>query len=197
MNELPFAPACERNKAPILDRLLDLMPDRGRILEIGSGTGQHAVFFARNFPALCWQTSERESELAGLRSRIEREGPEGMPLPIPLDVSCGPWPDGSFDAVFSANTAHIMHWQNVCTMISGVSRLLAQGGCFCLYGPFKRDNVHTALSNELFDRGLRERDPLMGLRDVGEMDEVALREGLRPEQRLPMPANNFLLVYRR
>ena len=197
MIELPFAPACERNKVPILNRLVGLLPDQGRVLEIGSGTGQHAVFFASRFPSLTWQTSERESELAGLSARVEREGPDDMPPPIALDVSQGPWPHDSFDVVFTANTAHIMPWASVCAMISGVGRLLARGGCFCLYGPFMQDGEHTAPSNAVFDRGLRERDPLMGVRDRVEVDAVALREGLRPDQRLLMPANNFLLVYRR
>ena len=197
MIELPFAPACERNKVPILNRLVGLLPDQGRVLEIGSGTGQHAVFFARRFPSLTWQTSERESELAALSARVEREGPDDMPPPIALDVSQGPWPHDSFDAVFTANTAHIMPWPSVCAMISGVGRSLVRGGCFCLYGPFKQDGEHTAPSNAVFDRGLRERDPLMGVRDRVEVDAVALREGLRPNQRLLMPANNFLLVYRR
>ncbi|MBT8061259.1 MAG: DUF938 domain-containing protein [Gammaproteobacteria bacterium] len=197
MNELPFAPASERNKAPILERLTRLLPREGRLLEIGAGTGQHAVYFAQHFPELIWQASDRESSLIGLRARIEREGPENMPSPLVLDVLKGPWPDESFDAAFSANTAHIMSWSGVCAMFAGVARVLAPGGCFCLYGPFMHNGKHTAPSNEHFDQGLREQDPAMGLRDLADIEALASREGLAPEQRLPTPANNFMLVFRR
>jgi cyclopropane fatty-acyl-phospholipid synthase-like methyltransferase len=197
MNDLPFAPASERNKRPILERLHHLLPQQGRLLEIGAGTGQHAVFFAPVFPGLVWQTSERPEELDGLRRRIEQEGPAGMPPPLPLDVLRGPWPDGPFDAVYSSNTAHIMSWQAVCAMFTGVGRLLAPSGCFCLYGPFNVDGCYTAPSNREFDIGLRTRDPSMGLRDIAEIEALALESGLVLAQRLDTPTNNFLLVFRR
>jgi SAM-dependent methyltransferase len=194
---LPFAPASERNKRPILDRLLDILPARGRLLEIGAGTGQHAVFFAPRFPGLQWVTSDRPEVIEGLRLRVEREGPADMPRPLVLDVETGPWPDGLFQAAYSANTAHIMPWRCVEAMFTGVGRCLADGGCFCLYGPFNKAGAFTAPSNEAFHRSLREQDPAMGLRDLAEIEALALRAGLVAEQRLATPANNFLLVFRR
>lgn len=197
IDSLPCAPASERNKRPILERLQQVLPRQGRLLEIGAGTGQHAVFFAARFPGLTWQASDQSGEIDGLRSRIEQEGPVGMPAPLILDVTSESWPDGPFDAAFSANTAHIMSWAAVCAMFAGVGRILVAGGCFCLYGPFNVDGAFTAPSNEVFDLGLRARDPAMGLRDLDAIDRLARREALMPESRFEMPANNFLLVFRR
>ena len=197
MSELPFAPASERNKRPILERLRKLLPGQGRLLEIGAGTGQHAVFFAPEFPGLAWQTSDRPGELEGLRRRIEQEGPPHMPAPLALDVLDGPWPQGPYEAVYSSNTAHIMSWLEVRAMFEGVAGLLAPTGCFCLYGPFNLNGCHTAPSNRHFDLGLRARDPAMGLRDVDEIDALAMEFGLLLTKRLDTPTNNFLLVFRR
>jgi SAM-dependent methyltransferase len=197
MNDLPFAPACERNKRPILVALRPILPERGRLLEIGSGTGQHAVFIAPEFPELTWHTSERAPELEGLRARIDLQGEGGLPPPMELDVLTGPWPVPAFHVVYSANTAHIMSWQAVCCMFSGVARVLAPGGVFCLYGPFNVDGACTAPSNAEFDQSLRARDPAMGLRDTSELVVLADRHGMDEERRIEMPANNLLLVYRR
>lgn len=197
MTDLPFAPASERNKGPILAVLRDVLPQRGSVLEIGAGTGQHAVFFAAEFPGLTWQTSERTSELDGLRARIDLQGGHGLPPPRALDVLAGPWPAGPFQAVYSANTAHIMSWPAVCALFGGVGRVLAPGGVFCLYGPFDVDGACTAPSNAEFDQSLRARDPAMGLRDTSELAALADAHGMDEEQRVEMPANNLLLVYRR
>lgn len=197
MTDLPFAPASERNKRPILAALRHVLPGRGRLLEIGAGTGQHAVFFAPEFSGLSWHTSERASELEGLRARIDQEGGNSMPPPHALDVLAGPWPAGPFRAVYSANTAHIMSWRAVCAMFGGIRRVLAPGGVFCLYGPFNVDGACTAPSNAEFDRSLRARDPAMGLRDTAELAALADAHDMDEEQRIEMPANNLLLVYRR
>lgn len=193
--ELPFAEASERNKTPILEALLSLLPARGHLLEIGSGTGQHAVHFAPRFARLCWQPSDRREYLAGLNARIRADGPPNILPAIELDV-CRVWPDRSYAAVFSSNTAHIMSWPAVCAMFSGVGRRLAGGGAFCLYGPFNVDGCHTSASNEEFDRALRARDPDMGLRDVGALDSLARDRQMALTERIPMPANNQLLVFR-
>jgi SAM-dependent methyltransferase len=173
------------------------LPKRGQLLEIGAGTGQHAVFFAPEFAGLVWQTSDRADEVPGLHRRIELEGPEGMPPPLVLDVIHGPWPKGPFAAVYSSNTAHIMPWSAVESMFRGVGRVLAPAGVFCLYGPFNVNGRHTAPSNRVFDNDLRARDPEMGLRDIRDMEALADAVGLVLEQRLETPANNFMLVFRR
>jgi SAM-dependent methyltransferase len=193
--ELPFAEASERNKTPILEALLSLLPVRGHVLEIGSGTGQHIVHFAPHFPRLCWQPSDRPEYLADLNARIRADGPPNILPAIELDV-CGAWPDRGYAAVYSSNTAHIMSWAGVCAMFSGVGRRLAGGGAFCLYGPFNVDGSYTSESNGEFDRALRARDPDMGLRDVEALDSLARERQMALQERIPMPANNQILVFR-
>lgn len=197
MSELPFSPSSERNKRPILGRLQQVLPRTGRLLEIGAGTGQHAVCFASRFRGLEWQASERAGTIEGLRRRIDAEGPPGMPPPVELDVLSGPWPEGPFQAAFSANTAHIMPWPAVCAMFSGLASVLASGGLFCLYGPFSDSKGVTAPSNRAFDLDLRARDPSMGLRDLAEIDDQAAAHRFVSEHVFEMPANNLLLVFRR
>lgn len=193
---LPFAEACERNKAPILEALLSLLPARGHLLEIGSGTGQHAVHFALRFARLSWQPSERPEHLAGLNARIRAEGGPNVLPAIALDVFEA-WPDRGYVAAYSANTAHIMSWPAVCAAFAGVGRRLAAGGPFCLYGPFNEGGAYTSNSNEEFDRALRSRDPGMGLRDVEALDALGREHRMALQQRIAMPANNQLLVFRK
>jgi len=193
----PYADSCERNQQPILDLLLEEFADTRNVLEIGSGTGQHAVFFAPRMRHLIWQTSELAEHHPGIRSWIgEVEGIE-LPGPLELDVSSEHWPDTGADAVFSANTAHIMHWDRVCAMMAGVGRLLAplDRGRFCLYGPFNEEGDFTSGSNRQFDAWLKKRDPLRGLRDLGEMESIAGQAGLELCRWHRMPANNLLLVF--
>jgi len=192
---LAFSEACERNKAPILGALLPLLPRRGHVLEIGSGTGQHVVHFAPQWPGLSWQPSERREQLADLNARIRLEGPSNVLPAIELNVE-GLWPDRLFAAAYSANTAHIMSWAAVCAMFAGVGRRLPSGAVFCLYGPFRVGGSHTAASNAEFDRQLRARDPEMGLRDIEALEELGRSHRLRLEERLELPANNQLLVFR-
>lgn len=197
MGELPFAPASERNKQPILDYLLELLPARGRLLELGAGTGQHAVYFAPRFPGLEWQTSECASEIPGLAARLEREGWPNLPPPLELDVLRDQWPRGPFAAAYSANTAHIMGWDAVCAMFAGVGSLLVHGGRFCLYGPFNRNGEFTAPSNEKFHQRLQAGDASMGLRDTAALETLAGDHQMILEQDIEMPANNRILVFRR
>jgi hypothetical protein len=194
--DLPFAEACERNKTPILEALLSLLPTRGHLLEIGSGTGQHAVHFAPRFARLSWQPSERPEHLAGLNARIRAEGAPNILPAIALDVFAA-WPDREYVAAYSSNTAHIMSWPAVCAMFVGIGRRLAGGGPFCLYGPFNEGGACTSTSNEEFDRALRSRDPEMGLRDVEALDALGREHRLALQQRIAMPANNQLLVFRK
>lgn len=193
---LPFAEACERNKQPILDVLRQVLPGSGKVLEIGSGTGQHVVHFARALPDLEWQPSDRAEALPGLSLRLEVEGRDNIRPPLELDVA-ERWPAGPFDAVYSANTAHIMGWLEVCRMFEGVGRILVAGGVFCLYGPFNENGSFTAPSNEAFDRQLRLRAAHMGLRDIADLDALARQNQLALVEQFAMPANNRLLAFRK
>ncbi len=194
---LPFAPAAERNRAPIGEVLAAMLPEGARVIEIGSGTGQHAVAFSRVLAVASWQASDQETAIAGLRARLRAEGPPGMPEPLVLDVTTGPWPDGPYDAAFTANTCHIMSWEAVCAMLAGVSRLLTPGAAFLVYGPFMRDGGHTSDGNARFHRELQRQDPEQGLRAVESLESEALRHQLVLEQVVSMPANNLILRFRR
>lgn len=201
--DLPFSEACERNKEPILAVLQRWLPLPARVLEVGSGTGQHAVFFTRELSPLDWQPSELEGNLAGLQARIEREGASALAAgsrlhaAVALDVSRGPWPPGLFDAVFSANTAHIMPAASVPDLLAGAARVLRPGGLLLLYGPFSDGGEHTAPSNEAFDAHLRSMDPAMGVRDADWIGALAAELQLEPVADVVMPANNRTLIFRR
>jgi cyclopropane fatty-acyl-phospholipid synthase-like methyltransferase len=192
--QLPFADACERNKRPILDVLSQILPVEGRILEIGSGTGQHIVFFAPRFPDLLWQASDCRENLQGISLRIKEEGGANLLPPIELDV-LERWPEQVFDAVISANTAHIMAWEGVCAMFAGLERHLAPGGVFSLYGPFNQGGHFTSPSNQEFDQQLRARCMHMGLRDIEDLESLAAKHQMRLERKFDMPANNQVLVF--
>ncbi|MET0216555.1 MAG: DUF938 domain-containing protein [Burkholderiales bacterium] len=193
----PWSDACERNKAPILDVLRKVLDGTGFALEIGSGTGQHAVHFGAALPGWIWQPSDLPGNHAGIRRWIEQARLPNLLPPIALDVSREPWPVSRVDAVFSANTAHIMSWAEVQAMFRGVGRVLAPGGRFCLYGPFRFGGQHTSESNERFDAALRREDPRMGVRDFEALETLASANGLALSDDAPMPANNHLLVWAR
>ncbi len=196
MTQLPFSEACERNKAPILQVLKQILPSGGAVLEIGSGTGQHIVYFAQHFPGLQWQASDRDENLQGLTARLEQEGCPNILPPIELDV-LEQWPDRVFDVVYSANTAHIMGWDAVCATFAGLGELLAPGGLYCLYGPFNQDGRFTSESNRKFDAHLRNGDSPMGLRDIEALEALADRHQMVLVNQIPMPANNQVLVFRK
>jgi SAM-dependent methyltransferase len=193
---LPFSDACERNKRPILDVLRTAYADRRHVVEIGSGTGQHAVHFARQLPHLQWQPTDRPEYLPDLAARIAAEGPPNLSAPVEFDVLHEPWPAVRGDAVFSANTLHIMSWPAVEALFAGLRRLLEPGGVLAIYGPFKYAGRFTTDSNAAFDAMLRERDPQGGLRDFEAVDALAEAAGLRLSADYAMPANNQLLVWR-
>jgi len=195
--DLPFSQACENNKAPILAILRRHLDQPHRVLEIGSGTGQHAVYFAAELPHLTWQPSDLRENLPGVAARVRQGGLTNVLEPIELDVESRPWPIAACDAVFSANTAHIMSWSSVQRCLAGVGAVLSPGGRFFLYGPFNYDGAYTSPSNEEFDGWLRRRDPASGIRDFEEVAEQAARAGLEPVEDNQMPANNRLLIWRR
>jgi hypothetical protein len=183
----PFSEASERNRAPIVAVLKRVFKDSTRVLEIGSGTGQHAAYFAAELPHLVWQASDVAEHLPGIREWIVN------PAPIELDVD-QEWPAVDADAVFSANTCHIMSWPQVERMFAGIGRLAP--AVFALYGPFNYDGRPTSESNARFDAMLRGRDPASGLRDFQDICALARRAGLTLMEDNAMPANNRLLVWR-
>lgn len=193
----PYAESCAQNRAPILEVLRKELAGRRRLLEIGSGTGQHAVFFAAELPHLLWQTSDLPEHHAGIRAWLAEAGLPNLLPPLALDVARDPWPEARYDGVFSANTSHIMHWPEVEAMFAGIGRVLAPGGRFCLYGPFNVDGRYTSESNARFDAWLRARDPESGLRDIEALDRLAQSAGLTLSADHAMPANNHTLVWTR
>lgn len=193
----PFSQACENNKAPILAVLEQHLAGVSTLLEIGSGTGQHAAFFAGRLPHLLWQASDRSHHLPGIGVWQQEAALPNLPPPLELDVNNWPWPVDETGAVFSANTAHIMSWPEVERLIAGVGRVLQADGRFLLYGPFRYDGRHTSDSNACFDQMLHQRDPDSGVRDVESVMLHADRAGLEILADHPMPANNRTLVWRR
>jgi SAM-dependent methyltransferase len=193
---LPFSDACERNKDPILGVLREAFADRTRVVEIGSGTGQHAVYFARHLPHLAWQPTDLREHLEGLAARIAAEGPPDLAVPVELDVLQAQWPPLTGDAVFSANTLHIMSWPAVEALFAGLRRVLTGGGVLAIYGPFRYGGQFTTASNAAFDAMLRERDPDSGIRDFEAVNALAAAAGLELRADHAMPANNQLIVWK-
>lgn len=191
----PYSESCDQNRAPILQVIQPLLLHSASVLEIGSGTGQHAVYFAERMPQLVWHTSDCIEYHAGIRAWLEESGLDNVREPVALDVSVSAWPQRKFDAVFSANTAHIMHWHDVEAMFAGVGSVLSAGGRFLLYGPFNYNNRYTSESNRRFDAMLKSRDPLSGLRDFEALDRLARRAGLFLKQDYEMPVNNRILYW--
>ncbi len=189
----PYSEACERNRDPIFAVIQPLLAARRAVLEIGSGTGQHAVYFAAKLPHLIWHTSDREMYHAGIQLWLDEAALENVRPPLALDVTQTPWPAMTVDAVYSANTAHIMHWPEVEAMFAGVGALLPAGGIFLLYGPFNDHGCYTSDSNRRFDEQLKSRDPLSGIRDADALDRLAQQAQLQARGDVAMPANNRIL----
>jgi len=192
---LPFSVACERNKLPILEVLRERLSGSRHVLEIGSGTGQHAVYFAAEMPHLTWHPTERLACLPDLRERVRLEGSANLMAPVLLDVKQAVWPLEKTDAAFTCNTLHIMSWGEVDALFRGLGATLATGGVFCIYGPFRYDGKFTSPSNESFDRMLRERDPQSGLREIHSVTALARGIGLRLDADYDLPAFNRLLAF--
>ncbi len=192
--EKPHAPACERNQDVILAVLRDHFSDRRQVLEIGSGTGQHAVHFAAALPHLRWQTADREENLPGIRLWLDEAQLANTPPPLALDVN-HPWPPGRYDAVFSANTLHIMSWPEVERLFAGLSGILAADAKLAIYGPFNYGGRFTSESNAAFDASLKAAAPHRGIRDFEAVDALARAIGLELVEDREMPANNRCLVW--
>jgi SAM-dependent methyltransferase len=192
-----FSAACERNREPILAVLRDVFADCTHVLEIGSGTGQHAVFFGAQLPHLVWQTSDLPDNHPSIGAWLQEAQLSNVLPPLMLDTYSDDWPPGPFDAVFSANTCHIMAWRDVEAMFAGIGRVLQIGGVLCIYGPFNYGGTFTSASNAQFDASLRAHAPHMGIRDVEAINRLAADRGLVLQADHSMPANNRVLVWQR
>lgn len=197
MDDLPFSPACENNKGPILEHLRDEFADTGGVLEIGSGTGQHAVWFAGHLPWLTWQPTEIPASLSVLRPRCAASGFDNLLPPLAMDVCDEPWPLAVPDAVFTANTLHIMPMTSVRALFRGLAAHAPAGARLVVYGPFNYGGRYTAASNARFDESLRARAAHSGIRDIEDIDQLAQAAGFTRQADHAMPANNRLLVWRR
>ncbi|PPJ40884.1 MULTISPECIES: DUF938 domain-containing protein [unclassified Pseudoxanthomonas] len=194
--EKPFAPSCERNQDPILEVLQRHFGDTRRVLEVGSGTGQHAVHFAAAMPNVSWQASDRADYLPGIALWLDEAALANTPPAVELDVD-GRWPDAMFDAVFTANSLHIMGWPQVEAFFAGVGAVLEPGGLLVVYGPFNVGGEFTSESNRAFEQWLKDRDPVSGIRDIEAVDALARGIGLVRVEDNAMPANNRCIVWQR
>lgn len=196
MMNKPFSQACENNKLPIFEVIQHYLTDAECLLEIGSGTGQHARYFADNLANIFWQTSDLPDNHPGIETWIKNCPHKNIGAPLTLDVSdTQAWPSMAYDAIFTANTMHIMSWQEVAVMLQGVTNCLKETGWFFCYGPFNRHGQFTSLSNETFDASLRQKNPKMGIRDLDDIQREAKQNQLELKQIHAMPANNMLLVF--
>ena len=193
-----YAAAAERNRGPILAVLRRLVPEGARVLEVASGTGQHAAYFAAHLPGTRWRPSDADPRLfASISAWAEEEGAANVQEPLRLDCAAARWPPGAFDVVYCANMIHIAPWACCLGLLRGAGRHLVAGGRLLLYGPFRIGGAHTSESNAAFDADLRARDPGWGVRDLDEIRKRAAGQGLRYVERVPMPANNLVVVFER
>ena len=193
---LALSEACERNKAPILQCLREAFAECSQVLEIGSGTGQHALHFAAHLPHLRWHPTDRAEYLADLEARLAAAALPNLAPATLLDVNQEDWP-GPCDAVFTANTLHIMSWPEVVLAFAGIGRTLSSSGTLCIYGPFKYAGAFTSHSNAAFDASLKQRDPRSGIRDIEAIRALALEQRIALTDDHDLPANNRLLVFRK
>ncbi len=193
----PYAESCDNNREPILKVLRDLFFDRKHVLEIASGTGQHAVYFARALPHLIWQTSELEQNHAGIQMWLDEAQLPNVGSPVCIDANDAHWPVASVDAIFNANTVHIISSSEVELLFEGFGRVLVAGGILCLYGPFNYDGKFTSESNARFDVWLKSRDPQSGVRDFETLNALAGKQNMILRYDIAMPSNNRTLVWQR
>jgi len=193
----PFAESSEQNKAVILEVLEPLCQNAKQVLEIGSGTGQHAVFFAEHMPHLKWQTSELKENHTGINMWLKEKNLANTLAPIAIDVRQAEWPISNMDVIFSANTLHIMSWEAVQAFIRHAAQVLNDSGLLIIYGPFNYQNQYTSESNAQFDIWLKSRDPQSAIRNFEDLNQLAEESGLKLYEDYPMPANNRILCWRK
>jgi len=191
----PYADSCDQNRGPILAVISPLFSSLTNILEVGSGTGQHAVYFAEQMPHITWHTSDCRPYLDGIKMWLADAGLPNVIPPIELDVSVSTWPVMSVDAIFTANSVHIMHQHDVDNLIEGAGRLLQQGGSLVVYGPFNYSNRYTSESNARFDQWLKARDPESGIKNFEDIQSLANKNGMHLVEDYEMPANNRILHF--
>lgn len=193
-----YAPATARNRDPILEVLRTVLPPSGLVLEVASGTGEHAVHFARNLPGLLWQPSDPSPDAReSIAAWRDAEGLDNLLTPLPLDAQSADWPAAHADAVVCINMIHISPWEACEGLMRGAGRILPPGGPLVLYGPFRREDRPLEPSNAAFDADLRRRDPRWGLRLLEDISALAAGKGLTFAQSIEMPANNLAVIYRR
>jgi cyclopropane fatty-acyl-phospholipid synthase-like methyltransferase len=192
----PFSQACVNNQHAILGQLARLLSQRGSVLEIGSGTGQHAVFFSQHLPHITWQTSDLEENHLGIEQWLNESDLMNCCQPITLDVAQQEWVDQQYDAIFTANTVHICSWPLVTLFFQHLKQVLQDGSLVIIYGPFKYKGQYTSQSNANFDAFLKQGDPLRGIRDIEKVTALAQKNGLILVEDNAMPANNQLLVFK-
>jgi SAM-dependent methyltransferase len=193
-----FRPHVTRNRQPILDVLRRVLPPQGLVLEVASGSGEHAAYFAKELPLLSWQPTDPDAEaLASIAAHRAAAGAANLLPPLQLDVTAQPWPVAHADAILCNNMIHIAPWAACEGLIAGAARLLPAGGILYLYGPYKIDGRHTAPSNQAFDDDLRARNPLWGIRHLAEVVALATHHGFALAETAPMPANNLSVIFRR
>ncbi len=198
LDERRHAPAAERNREPIAASLAEILPPTGTVLEIASGSGEHALYFARRFPSLRWQPSDPDPDaIRSIAAWRAAEGPDNLREPLALDASASDWPIDRAEAVLCINMIHISPWEATEGLFAGAARILPPGAPLIAYGPFLADDIATAPSNRDFDRSLRMRDARWGLRRLEDVAELARGHGLELAARRQMPANNLLLHFRR
>ncbi len=193
----PYSESCDQNKSSILSIIEPIFSNCHEILEIGSGTGQHAVCFAGKMSHLHWRCSDCEPYIAGINQWINESEVTNVVAPISLDVSKSEWPVGHVDAIFTANSIHIMHDQDVVNLLKGAGALLSKGGHLEIYGPFNYDGLLTSASNKSFEQWLKDRDPLSGIKDFEVIVELASNNGLIFYEDYEMPANNRILHFKK
>lgn len=193
----PYSESCAQNQEHILKVIQPLLTDKNHILEIGSGTGQHAVYFAQHMPDLIWQTSDQDEYLEGIKLWLLEAGLKNTPPPISLNVSTSHWPSIAVDAIFSANAVHIMSWENVVDYFKNAVSLLKPQGLFILYGPFNYNGKFTSASNERFDQWLKQSDPRSGVKNFEDLNKIALEVCMTYKGDIEMPANNRILYWQK
>jgi SAM-dependent methyltransferase len=191
----PYAESCEKNKEPILAVLKEIFSGRKQVLEIASGTGQHAVYFGRELPHLIWQPSELAQNLAGIQTWLDEAQLPNVLAPLAIDVNDTRWPVATVDAIFNANTVHIISWLEVERLFAHIARVITPGGCVCLYGPYNYSGKFTSESNARFDVWLKSRDPNSGIRDFEAVNRLATSHGLELLDDIVMPSNNRILLW--
>ena len=197
LNDKPFSQACENNKQPILQVISKVFKRPMTVWEIGSGTGQHASYFAQQLPHINWQPSDRKELLPGITQWVEDAQVQNLYPPIKLDVTDTLWLCTAIEGLFTANTLHIMSWNEVETLFSRLNELFRKNAVVCIYGPFNYHGTYTSDSNAQFDRWLKETDPLSGIRDKEAVEALAQASGIQLVDDVAMPANNRLLVFNR